>query len=197
MFDVTRRPGFLIAAVLFEGSLAVVAIGVGWLVSINPLQPWSWNLRDTGYGMLATLPMLAFFFASMRFPLGPLRGIREFLVEHLGPVLHQCTWYDLVLVAAMAGLGEEILFRGLLQPWIGLFASNLVFGVVHSVTPLYAVIAAIIGAYLGGLQVATNNLWPPVLAHALYDFVAFLAVAEEWKRRQTVAPFLRNGVEDG
>jgi membrane protease YdiL (CAAX protease family) len=170
---------------------------VGWLVSINPLHPWSWNLRDTGYGMLATLPMLAFFFASMRFPLGPLRAIREFLVEHLGPILNQCTWYDLLLVAAMAGLGEEILFRGLLQPWIGLFASNVVFGVVHSVTPLYAVLAALIGAYLGALQTVTNNLWPPVLAHALYDFVAFLAVADEWKRRQPIAPFLRNAGEDG
>ena len=63
-------------------------------------------------------------------------------------------------------------------------AATLLFGIVHSVTPLYAVIAALIGAYLGALQLATSNLWPPVLAHALYDFVAFVAVAEEWKRRQ-------------
>ena len=152
-------------------------------------MPWPLPLRIIGLHKVAwaasssrmiwrTLTV-AFFFASMRYPLGPLRAIREFLVEHLGPVLHQCTWYDLALVAMMAGLGEEILFRGLLQPWIGLFASNIVFGVVHSVTPLYAVIAALIGTYLGALQLVTNNLWPPVLAHALYDFVAFLAVADE------------------
>lgn len=188
LFDVTRRPGFLLTAVLFEGSLALAALGIGWLVGVNALAPWSWNLRDTGLGLLATLPMLAFFFASMRFPLGPLREIREFLVEHLGPILAECAWYELLLVASLAGLGEEVLFRGLLQPLLGLVGSNVVFGLVHSVTPLYAVIAGMIGMYLGSLQTSTGNLWPPVLAHALYDFVAFLAVADEWRRRQSVRP---------
>jgi len=44
--------------------------------------------------------------------------IRELLLNTLGPGLHLYHWTDLFMLAAIAGISEELLFRGVIQPWI-------------------------------------------------------------------------------
>ncbi len=90
------------------------------------------------------------------------------------------------LIAAAAGLGEELLFRGLLQHglagwlappwgvWIALLAASLAFGCCHLLSTTYAVLAALIGLYLGLLLMFSGSLLAPALAHGLYDFVALV-----------------------
>lgn len=183
MIDLTRRYDFLGAAVLFEGSLIGVAGALGWWFEIDPLGQLAWDVGGLLSGLAATLPMIGLFLAANRYPLGPLRRIKEFLHEALGPSLAACRWYDLLLVAAVAGFGEEVLFRGVLQPLINLFWSNVVFGLVHFITPVYALLAGVIGAYLGWLLNHSGNILAPVIAHGLYDFLAFLVVAREYRNR--------------
>jgi membrane protease YdiL (CAAX protease family) len=48
----------------------------------------------------------------------------------------------------------------------------VLFGLLHPITPTYAVLAALMGAYLGGVWLASGNLLVPIVAHALYDFIA-------------------------
>ena len=88
------------------------------------------------------------------------------------------------MIAALAGLGEEMLFRGVIQAavggwiggdagqWIALAAAAVLFALAHSITVMYLVLAGLIGLYLGGLWLATGNLLVPIIAHGLYDFVA-------------------------
>ena len=86
----------------------------------------------------------------------------------------------LALVALLAGLGEETLFRGVIQPalaahlplWAALAVTAALFGLAHWITPTYALLAGIVGAYLGGLLLVSGNLLAPIVAHALYDLVA-------------------------
>jgi membrane protease YdiL (CAAX protease family) len=52
----------------------------------------------------------------------------------------------------------------------------VVFGIAHWVTTAYAVVAGVVGLYLGLLYVITENLLAPAVAHALYDFVALLVL---------------------
>lgn len=76
-----------------------------------------------------------------------------------------------------AGFGEEMLFRGVMQ--YGLMAKlgttgslavvSIVFGALHAVTPLYALLAGIASAYFGYLYLSFGNLAVPIYAHALYD----------------------------
>ena len=65
----------------------------------------------------------------------------------------------------------------------GLIISNLLFGLAHFVTPLYALMAAILGVYLGLLLNLTGapNVLIPMLTHALYDFVAFMVIKKEYE----------------
>ena len=81
----------------------------------------------------------------------------------------------MLLLAGAAGVGEEALFRGVLQPALGpygLWISSLLFGVLHALTYTYFLLAALLGLYLGWLFERTDNLLVPVIVHALYDAVA-------------------------
>jgi hypothetical protein len=77
-----------------------------------------------------------------------------------------------VLVGVTAGVGEELAVRGLLQPRIGLIASNLVFTSLHAfqygVDALLSVF--IIGLILGLIRKRTNTTTSAIV-HGVYDFV--------------------------
>ncbi len=109
----------------------------------------------------------------------------------------------------VAGIGEEFLFRGAIQPlferwtastgwgWLaGLILSNVIFGLLHCITPTYAVLAGLMGVYFGLLLDATGapNLLAPILAHGLYDYLAFLVVIRAAKAMPVVPhPASSNG----
>lgn len=89
-----------------------------------------------------------------------------------------------VPVALASSLGEEILFRGALVPWIeastasawtGVVASSLLFGVLHQLRGRsrvsWVAFATVVGLLLGGLFRVTGSLLGPILAHALINGV--------------------------
>jgi uncharacterized protein len=103
----------------------------------------------------------------------------------VAPIFHGVGPVGLALIAVLAGLGEETLFRGVLQPWLAglvspwpaVLLAAVLFGAMHPVSPMYAVLAGLAGAYFGALLVLTGNLLAPIIAHAGYDFVALLVLA--------------------
>jgi membrane protease YdiL (CAAX protease family) len=169
-------------AILVEGGLIVLAWLLGWLLGQPPWTNMRWDGRDALRGLLATLPLLVLFLVLTRWPVGPLRRIKEFSEEVIRPLLAPCTVVDLLGISVLAGLGEEMLFRGVFQevlthwltPWLGLVLASLLFGLLHAITLTYAILAALMGAYLGWLFRATDNLLVVVIVHALYDFVVLL-----------------------
>lgn len=183
---------FLWIATLFEGGLAVVALVLGGLLSVDPLADLRPSLTAAFWGVLGSLPLYGLFTLSDRFP--ATRAIRKLLIEKLGGLLAACSLTQLLFIGAWAGITEEILFRGLLQPWLeaswgglgGLLFSNLIFALVHWITPVYALLAGVCGLYLGFmLDVGPErNLLTPILVHAIYDFLAFIAVAAAWRELQ-------------
>jgi membrane protease YdiL (CAAX protease family) len=120
-----------------------------------------------------------------------------FLLETLGPYLMACRWYDLLLLGAVAGLSEEVLFRGVLHVKLGIVTSNIVFGAVHWITPAYALSAGLIGVYLGWLQNYSENLLAPMITHGFYDFLAFLVVAHDARREMGAGAVSFDDATDG
>lgn len=87
---------------------------------------------------------------------------------------------DLALVSAGAGWGEELLFRGAIQPLVGIWPAAILFALAHGlltrltlgrVAYTLALVAA--GAGLGYLA-EWAGLLAAITAHAVYDFVALL-----------------------
>ncbi|MBM4208578.1 MAG: CPBP family intramembrane metalloprotease [Gammaproteobacteria bacterium] len=178
-------------ACLFEAGLIVVAIVLGWLTGINPFADLYFSNSAFLYGVIGTIPLFIMFLALERINAESVAAIRRFLLETLGPALHRYDWSDLFILAAIAGISEEVLFRGVLQPWLesywgalgGLIGSNIVFGLVHAITPLYLVLATVVGIYLGLVldYGGERALLTPVLIHWLYDFLAFMALMRSYR----------------
>jgi membrane protease YdiL (CAAX protease family) len=77
-----------------------------------------------------------------------------------------------LIVALGAGLGEEILFRGALQPIFGLWFTSIIFAIVHIQYgfTLVTLLIFVISAALGYIRRRTNTT-TAIFVHAGYDFV--------------------------
>jgi membrane protease YdiL (CAAX protease family) len=78
------------------------------------------------------------------------------------------------LVSVTAGVGEEILFRGALQPRIGIVASAVLFAMLHVQYQVPGVLMILaVGLALGVLKRWTSTTFT-VVVHVVYDLGAFL-----------------------
>jgi membrane protease YdiL (CAAX protease family) len=90
---------------------------------------------------------------------------------------------NLLIVAILPAVGEELFFRGSLQsilerwtgtPWIAIFLSSFVFAILHGTFFKFLGIFTL-GAVLGTLFYITRNLWYNLLFHFLNNTMALLA----------------------
>lgn len=176
------RPSWLMVGYLLEGSLAVVALALSWLCDLSLEQSLRWRLADGLLGVVLTVPMGLGFVLCLYVPLPPLVRIRQFSDEVLRPLFASCSLMQLALLSLLAGIGEELLFRGVIQEilsrWagaaVGLVLASLLFGLLHPITPTYILLAGLMGLYLGIAWLLTGNLLTVIVAHALYDFGVLL-----------------------
>jgi membrane protease YdiL (CAAX protease family) len=178
-------------ALLFEGGLGVTALVLGWLVGHWPLiglgSPThaSEQIAAVGWGLVATGPLLVALLVMDRLPLAPLVRLRELVSQIILRMFGGASTTQLAIISVAAGIGEELLFRGLIQaglsrlmgeygPLIALIATSALFGICHWLNTTYALLAMIAGAYFGVLLLATDNILTPIVAHAAYDFVALV-----------------------
>ncbi len=77
------------------------------------------------------------------------------------------------------GVGEELLFRGVLQAEFGLASASIIYGAMHTRGPgplAAGAWAGLMGAALGWLTLATGGLLAPFVAHTLSGAAAFAYV---------------------
>jgi membrane protease YdiL (CAAX protease family) len=97
------------------------------------------------------------------------------------------SWPALLAMLVMAGLvapfGEELVFRGLLFPWLrghlGVAAaavlSGLIFAILHGVPMLIPALTAI-GTALALLYHRCGSLWPVILAHGAFNAIMVIGL---------------------
>lgn len=184
---------FLTTVALFEGGLLAAAFLGGWLIGRPPTATLTWSLDDFGLGLLATVPMLVVLTICVVSKSEAMKRIRTFQRDTIGHLLDECHWYDIALLALLAGVCEEVLFRGFLFLWLAplnmvlaVLISNLAFGAAHAATAMYGILAAFMGLYLTALIAVdpTPNLLIPITAHAVYDVAAFLLVLYDYRQQQ-------------
>jgi len=130
--------------------------------------------------LAATVPPLGLFLVLLRVRSGFCRPVRDFLEQTARPLFARWSVLHVAIISLLAGLGEELLFRGALQGWIRLLwhpagacaIAAILFGLAHCVNAPYALLALLLGLYLGALWEITGSLAVPILVHALYDFLA-------------------------
>jgi membrane protease YdiL (CAAX protease family) len=158
----------------------LLALALGWWLAVAPFASLAWTWRGLAWGIAATAPLLLGLAWCLRTTLAPIARLVQVAEQRIAPLFAGSGPGALALVALFAGLGEEALFRGVIQPalamhlpvWVALAATATLFGLAHWITPTYALLAGIVGAYFGGLLMVSGNLLVPIVAHALYDLVA-------------------------
>lgn len=104
------------------------------------------------------------------------RNIRAFakMNREFGTVLGPLSTGTIALLALTSSIGEELLFRGALQPAIGFWPTAILFGVLHGGGAprlfIWTVFAFLTGLMLGALAIVTGSLLAPILAHLTINY---------------------------
>ncbi|WP_326156700.1 CPBP family intramembrane glutamic endopeptidase [Bacillus halotolerans] len=94
----------------------------------------------------------------------------------------------IIFLTLLISFAEEMLFRGVLQTHIGLWAASLVFAVLHFrylTKWLLFIMVTAISFLLGQIYEWTGNLFVPVTAHFIIDAVFACQIRFEHVRRDT------------
>lgn len=166
---------------------------LGWVLArwldIDPLGRVYLDWSGMARGTIAALPMLLGLYWALRTQTRPVRQLVQIVQDHLGPLLVSRSSAELAGIAILAGVAEEFLFRGVMQVGLGrvlsdglaLTITSVAFGLVHFLTPTYALLAFLAGAYLGALFLLQGNLLVPIVAHTLYDFIALICLVRRYR----------------
>lgn len=167
-----------------------------------PVPAWLWAV---GF-FIASLPVVAYsLWWNQQLDLPELlKGMEAGANRLLGVIFTYDSWWEFPLtfaaVAIAPAVGEELIFRGLLQKKLeqasgsalyAVLVTALIFSALHlqfaGFLPRF-----LLGVVLGGIYVWTRNLWVPILIHLLHNGVqvtaAFMAEDYEFQPEMTESP---------
>lgn len=92
------------------------------------------------------------------------------------------SWGVLIILSLLAGLGEELLFRGVIQGGIAGFSHEVVavgvaavlFGLVHCLSLAYFLVATLLGALLGAVYTLSDSIVLVIVWHSVYDLTVLV-----------------------
>ncbi|NMT64259.1 CPBP family intramembrane metalloprotease [Marinobacter orientalis] len=177
------------AALLFQGGIGAVGLAAIVLfgipvhyhgVSIGTTVVWGVAGSVATYGVIMMLTRLP----------GLLQDSLESQLEKLHRFACDYSWPVLIALAALAGAGEELLFRGAIQGWlaqhvhgsVAIVAASLLFGLVHYLSLIYFIVATGLGLVLGVAYALTDSLVLVMIWHGVYDMIALFCLRRfpEW-----------------
>ena len=168
-----RRVLTLVAA---YGAIGVVAAGVSVALGHDPVACDGWLETRGAAGALVSaglgVCLGATTIAASRVMVRRAAWARA-LHAALRPAVHGAGDAGLLAVAVASAAGEELLFRGLVQPLFGVVVASVVFGALHQIRgPArwgWMVWATVMGLLFGCVFAATGSLVGPVVAHAMIN----------------------------
>ena len=151
-------PPMLLAGLMFlraPGVLRVerwphTALGLGVACAAGALviALSRWAVRRTDWGKLLR--------EEFRFVLGPMAS------------------WEILLLSLLSAFGEEVLFRGVIHPRLGLWLTALLFACLHfpyrwQLLP-WSAFALVLGVGLGLLTEGFGSLWPAIILHFVVNY---------------------------
>ncbi len=164
-------------AFLFEGGALFIAVILANYLGIGLLPLSHDPVRDVAIGFSGTILPFVFFLFSVspkadRIPM--LGSLKKIVLKEVGAIFRNSSINDLIVISLLAGIGEEFLFRGVIQVKFGIVFASILFGLLHFVSPAYAIVTTVMGFYLGVIFQKSGGLLAPVIIHFLYDLAALV-----------------------
>lgn len=188
-----------------EAALGLLALLIAWPLGL-PLRDWLRpDLALLGLGLAAFLPLLLGYLVLERISWRPFRRVRQIVRIFAEIMLQNVSLAGIALLCIAAGVGEELLFRGLIQggitqfmayrapmpmgaaPWIGgILVASVLFAAAHAVTRTYSVLVFFLSIFFGLVFYLSGSLVPVIIAHALYDFFVFVYIRQRFAKETAV-----------
>ena len=158
--------------VAFYVAAGAVGAGVSLALGRSPFETRAWlgttglvaMILSAGLGVLVGATTVA----ATRVLVRRTRWVRA-LHDDLRPVVRGADDGTLLVLALASGVGEELLFRGLLTPLIGVVASSIAFGLLHQVRGRarwgWMAWAVVMGAVFALVLELTGSLLGAIVAH--------------------------------
>ncbi len=185
--DASRIEQFVKSSSLFYFAMA----GVGFLICTYrhksfakilaiPSDPKE-ALTLLALGVMGALVLLiANFLFEEQFP--TYKAFRHVLMRMVGAATLPAALY----LAAISAIGEEALFRGAIQPVLGIVGSALLFGLLHlgpqgfvSIWTLWAVLSGLLFSWLFD---ETGSLWPSLICHFLVNAASMIRLRIQYRK---------------
>ena len=155
------------------------------LLSGLPGDLGAYDLGTAALGAFYGCVLFVLMMALSRYLIRYSESFRD-LTWMLSQLFGQFTWPMIILVSIMAGVSEELLFRGVIQnwlmsftsPWVAIVLSSLLFALMHFYNRLYFLITFIVSLMIAYLYLVTNSLLLVMVLHAVYDFLAFVSIVK-------------------
>lgn len=158
----------------------------------NPVRPGFWIIGILA--MMLAIPLVEYLgLLNRQAPFSPatrawIEQMEAQAARTLQFVLGRHTTKDLfinlIFIAAFAGIGEELFFRGIIQrlliratrsPWAGILLAAFAFSFFHF--QFYGFLPRFfLGVLLGAVYWYSGSLWTAMLAHFLYDGVILVVL---------------------
>ncbi|GEP55812.1 CPBP family intramembrane glutamic endopeptidase [Reyranella soli] len=173
-----NRDMLAMLALFFISGLIALVIAVspmGWralpALGFRPARFWTI--------VLGTVGALVVSIAASQ--LGEPEGVKQVLDVARTPSLFVAS---LAVMALLAPLVEEAVFRGLLYGWVAgrwgttvaWFVSSILFAAAH-LEPAHVLLVLPLGLWFGWLRQRTDSLWPSLVAHIVNNSLAVVAAA--------------------
>ncbi len=166
----------LFPALVFYNFFIFVSLVISYLSKKHPFFLTSSKVirwEHAAYGLLSGLAVVFISYIITHFFKWAKELESEFKI-HLTPLKPP----SIFGLSVASSLGEEFLFRGAIQPLLGIYWTSLLFGLFHfpfkkEMIP-WSVLAVLMGLLLGFLYQKTGNLAAPMLCHFTINFCNLL-----------------------
>lgn len=152
-----------------------IRLGTSWYEMFTFADGWSVVL----YGTLAALFVIVVevvLIAALPRGMFDDGGVNELLFRDLSGI-------QIICLCFVVAVSEEVLFRAVIQPGLGIWWTSVLFTIVHvRYWKKWVMIAAVCGISLlfGALIVRTGSVWTVVWAHFLVDAVLGYFIKKRW-----------------
>jgi membrane protease YdiL (CAAX protease family) len=184
------RSKMLFLAVSAEGGIFLIALFLAQWMNIK-LYTFSENTgRDILIGTAGSIIPLVLAFASLsekaaRIPF--IQSLRKTVLSAIKVLFAHARLPDIILISLLAGIGEECLFRGIIQARFGIVIASILFGLVHFISPAYVILAVFMGFYLGVFFQIYGSLLISIQIHFVYDLGILLYLKYVILKREQTA----------
>lgn len=170
-----------VAGVLAPAAMVAIGFVLGWFLRGEVLdlarRP---ALPAVGVAVLTAALSMGLVYTLYKSHPAFERALRDSGVKVGEEALRMAGYPVMFVVVSAAGLAEEVLFRGGLQPTIGVIPAALLFGFSHGGWRremwAYVLAASVSGGLFGLAYLWTGDLWVPVIAHTLHNLAATIVL---------------------